>query len=277
MPHCPHCDKQLPEPPIQWQWSAPWQCSHCGCVYAASTDGSLFGIPDDLDPLSPLVGFDIARRWCFYAGRTNFYVYALCYSSGLPFYVGSGQNERVLSHVAEARSERVAKTEKHNTIDWLILHGEPVWYHFLALVQTKQEALAIENAFIEAWGRRCDGGILTNLAGPNYHEIEQVPVRPPNWPYDEPEIKYHTEKVGKWDRSIRVFHHSDHVVPPPIGYGIVSGAVSKCNACGELGQHTAEMKYKKLLCGNCGHYFVPFDSKTNDDGSERVYFTKALP
>jgi hypothetical protein len=247
----------------------PWQCSHCGGVYGIGEAGP-FGVPEDFAPLSPLLGPAIAHRWCFYSGFQNHYVYALCYGSGLPFYVGRGQKLRALAHEAETRSAKLAKrTEKHSVIAWLKLHEEPVWYHFLALTPDVQEAIAAENHYLRTWGLRSQGGLLTNSAGATSSDCD-YPITPPNWPHDDSEIQHFAEKVGKWSHAVRPLRSPDYVVPPPTSRALVSGAVSRCLACGELYQFLRVMSHKKGICANCGHYLMP-DTDLVDDGSQRNF------
>jgi hypothetical protein len=267
--HCPHCDETLPPTPTKWAFAMPWQCSHCGGLYGTDKQGP-FKINEDVRPLSPLLGYDVARRWCFYAGRSNYYAYALCYPNGMPFYIGSGVHERAIAHLAETQRVRhrpEQRNAKHDVIEFLREHNEDVWYHFLGLFKTRDEATVLENYYIDLLGRRCTGGILTNISGKQKVDCD-FPLTHAGFP-EEPEIVNHPDAIGKWKQSIRVFHHSDIIVPPPTSGAIVTGAVMSCPACGVKGQYMREMADKKLLCSNCAHYFI--DGQP-EDGKQRTYF-----
>lgn len=267
--NCPHCNEKLPPTPTKWAFAMPWQCSHCAGLYGTDKQGP-FKINEDVRPLSPLLGYDVARRWCFYAGRSNAYTYALCTPLGLPFYVGSGVHERALAHVSETQSVRFKpnkRNAKHDAIEFLWDHNENVWYHFLGLFKTRAEATVLENYFIDLWGRRSTGGILTNVSGCQKVNCD-FPLSHVGFP-EEPEVVNHPDAIGKWKQSIRVFHHSDIIVPPPTSGAIVTGAVMSCPACGTKGQYTRAMSDQKLLCSNCAHYFI--EGQT-DDGTKRAYF-----
>lgn len=214
-------------------------------------DGSPFGIPDDLAPLRPLYGPDVARRWMFYAGAGNAYVYALCYPSGLPFYVGSGIDERALAHASECRTNRRIKdrSEKHEIIDWLQLHNEQVWYHFLGLTDDREEAFAIEAHWIQKFGRRETGGILTNLS-----DEEERTASFQSWRLSPPELP-DDETVAN---RIRTFRHPDIVVPPPYPNASRTRRITACPKCLEQGQMLAKMLSKNVACWSCGHFFEAF-------------------
>lgn len=263
---CPSCKAQIPKPPDKWAGCDPWQCSHCEKLFCMDDFGP-FAIPDDLKPLSPLLGYDVARRWLFYCGRQNYYSYALCRSNSVPFYVGSGRHERALSHVPEAyRTPSDRLSPKHREILRLEKIGDTVMYHFLGLFATRVEATVLENFYIHHWGRRSTGGILTNISGETKVEYD-LPLSHVGFP-EEPEVVNHPDAIGKYKQSIRVFHHSDIIVPPPTSGAIVTGAVMSCPACGVKGQYMRAMDDKKLLCSNCAHYFM--DGQP-EDGKRRMY------
>lgn len=84
---CPHCKTDLKLPPSFWaDRVAPWSCSYCGGLYGISNNFTVFAVPDNFRPLSPLLSQSIANRWCYYSHPCN-YVYALCYPAGIPFYL----------------------------------------------------------------------------------------------------------------------------------------------------------------------------------------------
>jgi hypothetical protein len=261
---CPHCETDIPPTPTKWAFAMPWQCSHCAGLYGTDKQGP-FKINEDVRPLSPLLGYDVARRWTFYAGRSNAYCYALCYPNGLPFYCGSGVHERAFAHTTETyrvRNKPEQRNAKHEAIEFLWEHNEDVWYHFLGLFKTRAEATVYENFFIDLWGRRSTGGILTNISGKQKVDCD-FPLTHTGFP-EEPEVINHPDAVGKHKKSIRVFHHSDIIVPPPTSGAIVTGAVMCCPACGVPGQYMRAMDDKKLLCSNCAHYFLDGQSESGD-------------
>ena len=101
--HCPHCENEIQSPSDQWHLNTPWHCSFCGGMFGIRLDGEVtFPLIPNMQPLAPLLGESIARRFAFYS-KPNHYVYALCYSSGLPFYVGVGYGYRCFSHSTETK------------------------------------------------------------------------------------------------------------------------------------------------------------------------------
>jgi hypothetical protein len=265
---CPHCATEIPPTPTKWAFAMPWQCSHCAGLYGTDKQGP-FAINEDVRPLSPLLGYDVARRWLFYCGRKNYYTYALAYGSGLAFYIGSGNYERALSHLSETQRLRKTpekRTAKHETIEFIWEHNEEVWFHFLGLFRTREEATVLENYYISLLGRRSTGGILTNISGEQKVDCD-FPLSHIGFP-EEHEIINHPDAIGKHKQSVRVFHHSDIIVPPPTSGAIVTGAVMSCPACGVKGQYMRAMEDKKLLCSNCAHYFI--DGQP-EDGKRRMY------
>ncbi|MBT0956083.1 GIY-YIG nuclease family protein [Alphaproteobacteria bacterium KMM 3653] len=97
-----------------------------------------------------------------------FYTYVLLTPGGLPFYVGKGKGDRVLQHEAEAlRNSKIHKTNpyKCNKIRKIVGLGDSVGYRIDRVYELDEIAcLKREQALISHYGRRCDGGVLTNLA-----------------------------------------------------------------------------------------------------------------
>lgn len=94
----------------------------------------------------------------------GFYVYALCYPNGQPFYVGKGMADRYSSHFEEYRLSSDPNKHKVRTITKIVSQGGIPLVRFLKAVKTENEAFAAEIEFIKQYGRRDTGtGILTNL------------------------------------------------------------------------------------------------------------------
>lgn len=243
--HCPHCSQSIKPAPL-WMVHHSWHCSHCGGAYGINTHGKPFAIPDDFIPRVPLFSHSVARRWCFYAGNLP-YVYALCYPNGLPFYVGSGIRLRAMAHCEETQQFETANyAEKHRVIDELHRANVGVWYHFFGQLESRQKAYALENYYIDLWGLRSRGGILTNDAparGPRFDHIEYADAKP-----------FDSGTDGK--PGVVWFEHPDYIATSPDR--IPGGCSSmRCLACGVVGYYYDETAWKKLLCSNCGHYFHP--------------------
>ena len=257
--HCPHCENEIQSPSDQWHLNTPWHCSFCGGMFGIRLDGEVtFPLIPNMQPLAPLLGESIARRFAFYS-KPNHYVYALCYSSGLPFYVGVGYGYRCFSHSTETKNERRLRwTEKHDTIQSLLRTSEGVWYHFLSLVQQRELAASIEGYWIRKWGLRSRGGILTNSVHPDTC-------------IDEDDYQDQPPKIENDSETIKSFQHPDFIVAPNRWNATKSGAHATCFACGHKGQYVAEMRDRKVLCSNCGHFVIPWGGDF-EDGSKRVFF-----
>lgn len=97
------------------------------------------------------------------------YTYVLMDPAGKPFYVGKGTGQRVLQHSLEAlRISGVAKSNpfKCNKIRKIVAEGGELRYRIDRLFPADREidCLLREEELIAFYRRRCDGGILTNLA-----------------------------------------------------------------------------------------------------------------
>ncbi len=98
-----------------------------------------------------------------------FYTYLLCHADGLPFYVGKGKGYRVLEHELEAmRQSNIARSNpfKCSTIRKINMAGQTVRYRIDRVYDpaNQLDCLRREEALIQHYRRRCDGGSLTNLA-----------------------------------------------------------------------------------------------------------------
>ncbi|MDR6265275.1 GIY-YIG nuclease family protein [Roseobacter sp. N2S] len=100
--------------------------------------------------------------------RGSFYTYLLLTPELEPFYVGKGKGIRLLQHETEAlRETEIYKTNpfKCNKIRKIVSLGKHVTYRVDRVFGSDEEAcLRREEELISFYKRRCDGGILTNLA-----------------------------------------------------------------------------------------------------------------
>lgn len=244
---CPTCQCELPVIPQHWTHAQPWQCSNCGGLYGVSLEDrpKAFSIPADVKPLWPLFNWREARNFGFFAQRM-FYVYALCYPSGLPFYVGRGQKYRVCQHAEEAESlPESQRSEKHRVIVELANRNEAEWYHFLALREAASEAASIERSIVERWGIRRQGGLLVNRCIPD-GESDEVDL-------GELEPVDTTMVVRDTNRRRRVHH-------PDILLGLVG--VDKdfeCGICRSPVLVPDSLMAKIVQCPHCAHLFVPLN------------------
>lgn len=102
--------------------------------------------------------------------RGNFYVYELLRPNGTVFYVGKGKNNRALEHEREAMlCHPIGESNpfKCNVIRKIHDQGLQVGYRIDSIYdQSDEEGCLRREAFlIKAYGRRHEGGPLTNLAG----------------------------------------------------------------------------------------------------------------
>jgi hypothetical protein len=242
--NCPHCEKPIPTPPEAWAWIPPWQCSHCAGLFGISIQEEAFRIPSDIKPLWPLFSWKEASNFGFYAGTRN-YVYAICYPSGMPFYVGRGIRDRVCQHVDETyKLDESLWTEKHRLILSLADRNESEWYHFLALVETKQQAAGIEQIYIQRWGLRSRGGMLTNRDRPTCNQFEGDLPKPPT------ESRAIEQATGP-----RMIHHP-HILAGHYGRQMID---FNCPICLQQCISPIELAAKNVQCPSCAHFIVPLN------------------
>lgn len=251
---CPHCEKQIPTPPDAWNWLPPWQCSHCAGLFGVSSQHGGFRIPPTIKPLWPLFSWREARNFGFYAGKLN-YVYAICYPSGLPFYVGRGSRYRACAHVDETWEIPTERwTEKHHLIVSLSRRNESEWYHFLALVETKEEAAGIEQRYIQQWGVRHKGGLLVNHARPiAYPHIGELPAAP---------VQMKAVENVSGPRSI---HHPDLL----LGDFGNDGMTTNCPTCLKQCYCPISLASKRGQCPYCAHFFIPLNPSRKTHSPEK--------
>ena len=244
---CPHCQSTIKQPPT---WAEPrlWHCSSCGGAFGLG-ETKPYRVPLDFRPRSPLYSHSIARRWTFYAQHP--YVYALCDPDGIPFYLGSGVRDRALQHAEEL--QRLPKdqwTEKHRVIERLQRRNRHVWYHFFGLFKNREEAYRQEYYYVELFGLRTAGGLLTNLSLPRRTKAD-FPLTHER----EPKIA----EAFHQGNTIRLFEHCDCVVAHSANLNNAMHSMP-CPGCGVKGYYSTEMFSKKILCGLCGHFFEPYKS-----------------
>lgn len=92
--------------------------------------------------------------------NTPFYVYCLCFPSGVPFYVGKGKGSRAFSHLKEYL---LGKTTKLKNRFFNKLADQPPIMYIIQGNLTETDALAKEKMLIKYYGRYSDGGILCNI------------------------------------------------------------------------------------------------------------------
>ena len=91
---------------------------------------------------------------------TPFYVYALCFPNGEPFYVGKGKNYRAWDHLKEYIYDKSYNASKHNAIGACI--DPPIMFIIEGNLDEKT-AYEREKILVEYYGRNCEGGQLTNV------------------------------------------------------------------------------------------------------------------
>ncbi len=97
-----------------------------------------------------------------------FYTYLLMTPDRLPFYAGKGKGLRLLNHETEAlRATAIYKSNpfKCNTIRKIVNAGNEIIYCVDRIFgDDETDCLRREEELISLYKRRCDGGVLTNLA-----------------------------------------------------------------------------------------------------------------
>jgi len=100
----------------------------------------------------------------------KYYVYELCRPNGDVFYVGKGLNRRVIEHELEAiRHHPVGESNpfKCNVIRQILNKSARITYRIDQVFDASKESECLEQEarLIRKYGRRHEGGTLTNLAG----------------------------------------------------------------------------------------------------------------
>lgn len=115
-------------------------------------------------------GYRVELETFLSAHSEKYYVYELCRPNGDVFYVGKGSNRRVIEHELEAiRHHPVGESNpfKCNVIRQILKEGAQITYRIDQVFGASMEAdcLKHETHLIEKYGRRHEGGTLTNLSG----------------------------------------------------------------------------------------------------------------
>jgi len=91
------------------------------------------------------------------------YVYVLSHKD-IPFYVGIGVGHRWRHHFYYAKNGNDANTYKQNKINKIINSGEQIKVDIVKDNLSLEEACTLEVNLIRKYGRKCDGGTLTNMS-----------------------------------------------------------------------------------------------------------------
>lgn len=109
----------------------------------------------------------------------KFYTYELIDShTSLPFYVGKGQEFRMLRHIWQRNQPKFIKTNPHkiNKINKIINTGGKIICK-IVLIGTENECFEFEVNLIKKYGLRSEGGLLTNLnRGGEGYRHDGIPV-----------------------------------------------------------------------------------------------------
>lgn len=229
---CPHCMEEVTLPPNGWL--PPWVCSHCGGLYGQGRD-RLFRIPKDFEPVRFLMTYQQAHYWAHFNAGCSTYVYALCYPTGLPFYIGKGTGNRLISH-GKFVGQRNPRDEKEEVIEQMQKIGLCEYYAVLVLDVTNDDALTEEAKFIMKCGRRSNGGMLTN------RDEGYLAKEPETWdtPQQQP-LDVMCVNANRW------------VIHPEIPYRKPThgGVAVHCPACKYLCSHPPGVKFDEVRCPHC--------------------------
>lgn len=212
----------------------------CGGLYGYGEQGT-FRVPANLEPLWPLFGWNDSVRFGYYSG-SRYYVYALCYPSGLPFYLGKGTGQRMRQHYKNAINDKYKPHgEKERIILSLHERNESERYHFFALCDDEGEAWQIEQHYIDKWGIRADSGMLCNLArGSNQGvKIEQMELV--------------TAEIVHDDSQPRPVYYPLELRKGPAD----PSQLCWCPVCNNQCRVPCELYMVSVQCPYCAHFFRP--------------------
>lgn len=179
------------------------------------------------------------------------YVYAICYPTGLPFYVGKGRRKRIMQHAAFLRltdlwhKVRRPRSEKEAVIWQLAVNRDYERYAILAICETDAEAFDIEAIAIDRYGRREAGGLLCNAT---------VAIQTQPWPMPAlPQIKElwtDGERPWNWEPGVNPRASSQ--------YG---GLCVWCPRCDSSSMCSRHQPLREARCPVCFHYFELIDEE----------------
>ncbi len=225
----------------------PFTCSSCGELYGISEDNNKpFRVPNDLPHLI-LLDYEQARWWSFCVKQKS-YVYAVCYPTGLPFYIGKGKAQRMCQHAAfiNRNPPEMPRDEKELIIAELRAAKRFELYAVLAICESSQEAIQIEGLAIHLWNRRANGGLLTNLDEGDFRE-------PETWQLPPPPIIAIDEQI---DWCPWVIHPSIQTTAPK-----KRGRIVTCPTCEMVCRIPPLFEISKFRCPQCAHFFEEADAK----------------
>ena len=109
----------------------------------------------------------------------NFYCYILKYPDGIPFYVGKGRGYRYKRHLTKWNIKNDTNGLKVNVINKIRNSGKEPLAEIIKTNLTEDEAFTLEIEIIKKYGKRCEGGILTNMSDggegqTGYHHTEKL-------------------------------------------------------------------------------------------------------
>ncbi|QDV26355.1 GIY-YIG nuclease family protein [Aureliella helgolandensis] len=205
----------------------------------------MFAIPEGLEPMRYMMNWQDARYWCHFVANRP-YVYAICYPTGLPFYVGKGRAERLIQHGHFLREELVRggvpRDEKERVIKGLHVANHEEMHVILALCDRDAEAYRLEAMIIATWGRRANGGMLTNA---DEGVLTQVPE---SWVIPEPPaiaVNNPNCNGGMWVKHPKINPRA------PTHRGVIIS----CPVCREECMHRGGQATEDVRCPYCHHFF----------------------